>query len=87
MTAVQLWAVGAYETAVRGRVTHVRYVVIADSAEEAIAMVRAEHQSEALPETDGARYVAEAAGRITKTIGLRIMSAKGATACIEAGLP
>lgn len=81
-----LWIVGAYEKPMRGRVTHQRYVMIAASAEEAIAMARAEHQNSALPETEGTRYVAEQRQKITSVNALRTISAKDADGCIAAGL-
>lgn len=81
-----LWVVGAYEKAIRGRVTHQRYVMIASSAEEAIRMARGEHQSEALPETEGARYVAEQRQQIANITPLRTISAKDADGCIAAGI-
>lgn len=81
-----LWTVGVYEKAIRGRVNHERYVVLADSEESAVAAVRTEHEHEAVALHRDARYVAEETGIVTKVRPLKSMSAKMADKYIAAKL-
>ena len=83
----QIWTVRAFETpSRRRRVTATRYHVIATSADEAIAIVRVEHEHPDMPETKGTRYVAVAYGGAVQRVDIRFMQAAEVDATIEAGL-
>lgn len=60
----EIWTVRVFERPRRGQVHATRYHVIAGSKEEAVKLVRAEHELRGAPETQGARYTATAYGGV-----------------------